>query len=48
MDINENNRNETDGVKYLQGPVKRIKRAQAKAESDYSHCSYPTTAKVLI
>eukprot|EP01083_Nonionella_stella_P139374 425055_1 len=36
-----------DGVKYLQGPVKRLVRSQAKAETDYSHCAYPTTAKIV-
>eukprot|EP01084_Bolivina_argentea_P165003 286760_1 len=41
------NKNKKDGAMYMEGPVKRTERAQAKAESDYSHCSYPSTAKVV-
>ena len=32
---------------YTSGPVKKISRAQAKAESDYALCPFPTSANVI-
>ena len=34
-------------VSYQSGPLKRIERCVAKAETDYSDAKYPTSAKIL-
>ena len=34
-------------VSYQSGPLKRIERCVAKAETDYSHAKYPTSVKIL-
>ena len=47
FDIDDKQRNKKQGVIYSEGPVKRLARSQAKAETDYSSCSYPTTAKII-
>eukprot|EP01083_Nonionella_stella_P076970 209942_1 len=47
LNIDDQDRNDQYSLKYLEGPVKKLSRSQAKSETDYSHCSYPTTAKVV-
>ena len=34
-------------VSYQSGPLKRLERCVAKAETDYSDAKYPTSAKIL-
>ena len=34
-------------MSYQSGPLKRIERCVAKAETDYSDAKYPTSAKIL-
>eukprot|EP01084_Bolivina_argentea_P070296 127804_1 len=43
----ETSSNSNASLVYHEGPVKRLVRSQAKAETDYAYCSYPSTAKIV-